>query len=189
MSMNKYNKQKGFTLVELLISMFIFSIILGGAANLVFSSAASQRRILVIQQLVSQSSYLQEYMSRAIRQAKKELGSPATCLTGVGPGYNYELTHSGQGILFIDRQNRCHEFFVQGGRIVEDIGGVEQFITPDELVVNELNFALIGESQDDNLQPRVTFLLDIGKTGGKADSTLDIQTQTTVSQRNVDILQ
>ena len=187
--MKLYNKQKGFTLIELLVAVFIFSLIIGGASNLVVSSIASQRRILITQRLVSQSSFVQEYMSRAIRQAKKELGDPVVCLTGVGRGYNYELTHSGQGILFIDVKNRCHEFFVQGGRIVEDIGGVEQFITPDELTVTALNFTLLGESQDDNLQPRVSFLLDIGNTSGKAESQMSIKTQTTISQRNVDILQ
>lgn len=187
--MKKLNPQRGFTLVEILVGVLVFSLIIGAAANLFFSSIASQRRILAIQQLVSQSSFLQEHMGRAVRQAKKELSDPAVCLTGVGRGYNYEITHSGQGLKFINRKNQCHEFFLQNKRIVEAINGVEQFITPDELEVSALNFAVLGESQNDNLQPRASFFLDIRNTGAKPESEVSVQTQTTISQRNIDALQ
>lgn len=187
--MRNIGNNKGFTLVELLVAMLVFSLIIGAASNLLFSSIASQRRILATQSLITQTSFIQEYVSRSIRQAKKELSSPAVCLTTSGRGYNYEITHSGSGILFIDRQNRCREFFLENGRIKEGISGVEQYITPDELVVLSFNFTIRGESQIDNLQPRVTFFLDMTSVGVKAESQASIQTQTTISQRKVDILE
>lgn len=183
------DNRKGFTLIELLVAILVFSLIIGSASNLLFSSIASQRRILVTQEIIRQTSFVQEYISRSIRQAKKELASPASCLTTSGRGYNYEITHSGSGLLFIDRQNRCHEFFLENGRIKEGISGVEQFITSDELVVATFNFTIRGESQSDNIQPRVSFFIDMTSVGVKAESQISIKTQTTVSQRKVDILE
>lgn len=181
------HKMRGFTIVELLVSIFVFSLVVGSSINIFFFSIKAQRRVLSTQQLVNQTSFLQEYMGRAIRQAAKELGDPTTCLTTRGD--NYEITRSGAGLKFINRDDECQEFFLTGGRIKEDLDSVEQFLTPDEFQVSALNFAITGESQTDNLQPRVTLFMDIGTIGIKPESRVSIQTQTTISQRRNDIVE
>ena len=182
-------KNRGFTLIELLVGLVIFSLLIGAVTNMFFSSIASQRRILAEQQLVSQTLFLQEYMSRTLRQANKELVFPALCLTEVGTGYNYEITHSGQGIKILNRQDECQNFFLQDGRIVESIDGFEQFLSPDELEVVAMNFEILGESQLDDIQPRVSFFLNLRSKGGKPENQIDLQTQTTLSQRRIDVEQ
>lgn len=182
-------KNRGFTLVEILVALFIFSLFLGAVTNMFFFSIASQRRILAEQQLVSQVLFLQEYISRTLRQANKELVDPASCLTGVGVGYNYEITYSGHGIKILNRQDECQEFFLQNGRIVEAIDGFEQFISPDELEIVALNFEISGESQLDNVQPRVSLFIDLRSRGGKPEDKIDIKVQTTLSQRRIDVEQ
>lgn len=188
--MKRNYSQKGFTLVEILVSVFVFSLILGAATSLLFSSLSSQRRILATQQLVSQTNFLQEYMSRALRQAKKELGTPPGCLTSAGRGYNYEITNGGEGIKFINSTDECQEFFLASGRIKESLDGVEQFLTPDEFSVTTLEFSVSGEWQGDNLQPRASFVMDIASLAlGKAESAVNLVSQTTISQRRIDIEQ
>ena len=186
-------KIKGFTLVELLVAVAVFSIIGGIASEVLVSGLRAQRKSLAYQELLDESSYLMEYMSRSLRMAKKDLSG--TCLTTAGPKYNYETNGSRDRIRFLNYQNICQEFFLDGNQLKErestdDTADNPQFVqTSSPLTSGNLQVNLFqidpfygGWSQDDNLQPKVTFSLEIqGKEQAK------IKIQTTVSQRNPDI--
>ena len=181
-------KEKGFTIPELLVSLFMFSLIIGGAANLLLSGITAQRSSLAMQELLDQSSFVVEYMTRSLRQAKKDLGP--TCLTT--SGLNYEITQGGEGVMFINVGSQCQEFRLTTARIEEVFwaeGAItsQAFLVSDNLAVTSLKFVLQGESQDDDLQPRVTFAFEIEGQGVKPESRPKLQFQTTISQRNVDV--
>ena len=81
---------KGFTIPELLVAMLVFSLVIGGATNLLIAGLAGQRRSLAMQELLDQSSFVAEYMTRAVRQAQKELFVPLppdACLSTRGLNY------------------------------------------------------------------------------------------------------
>ena len=63
---------KGFTLVEMLVSFAIFSIVIGISTGVFASMIKSQKYSLDTNQLLNQTSYFVEYMSRAIRMAVKD---------------------------------------------------------------------------------------------------------------------
>ena len=172
----------GFTIPELLVSLFMFSLIIGGATNLLLSGIIAQRSSLAMQELLDQSSFVVEYMTRSLRQAQKSLDSD--CLAD--PGLNYEITQGGQGVKFLNVQGQCQEFFLEAGRIKERLPA-PQFLVSDNVVVTSLQFILQGENQDDDLQPRVTFAFEIEGRGVKPESRPKLQFQTTISQRNVDV--
>ena len=179
----------GFTIPELLVSLFMFSLIIGGATNLLLSGITAQRSSLAMQELLDQSSFVVEYMTRSLRQAQKSLGSD--CLAN--PGLNYEITQGGQGVKFLNVQGQCQEFRLTGTSI-EEVFWTEEgvitfqaFLVSDNVVVTSLQFILQGENQDDNLQPRVTFAIEIEGRGVKPESRPKLQFQTTISQRNVDV--
>jgi len=181
-------KEKGFTIPELLVAMFMFSLIIGGATNLLLSGIASQRSSLAMQELLDQSSFVAEYMTRSLRQAQKDLGP--TCLSL--HGMNYELTQGGEGVMFINVGSQCQEFRLTGTSIEEVFwaGGEitsQAFLTSDNLAVTSLKFLLTGQGQDDDLQPRVTFAFEIEGQGAKPESRPELQLQTTISQRKVDV--
>lgn len=188
----KKNK-KGFTLIEMLVAVAIFSVIIAAVAGLFVSGLKVQRQNLATQELLDQTSYAVEYMSRALRMAKKELfGYPAPCLSSYGD--NYENTGGDVSkIKFIKfdygrNQDVCHEFFLQSGILREYKKNLEtgeettESLTSNSLKINYLRFNLTGFSQDDDLQPKVTIYLDIS---GKENSAITLQTS--VSQRNLDI--
>lgn len=185
-----YNSMKsggGFTIPELLVSLFIFSLTILGSGGLLISSMSVQRNSGVQQELMDQASYLAEYMSRALRQARKELGDPSACLTGAGRGFNYEITQGGQGIKFINRLGQCQEFFLEGQRMKERIAPAESYLTSDNLQVTGLTFFVAGAGQEDNIQPKAAFA--IGLTGKvlRAEAQPITRIQTTVSQRKIDV--
>ena len=173
--------QKSFTLVELLVTVAIFSLVVSSTAGLFVSALKAQRRSLATQELLNQTGFLMEYMSRAIRMAKKELAAPS-CLSE--NGLNYEKTRGGKGLKFKNSQGVCQEFFWDAttNRLKEQKGGTENYLTSANLEVASFQIKLRGESQSDEDQPRVTFFLEIrGKEKSK------IRLQTTISQRNLDI--
>lgn len=184
------NNREGFTLIEILVAMFIFSIIGGVGAGLLFSSMAVQRNSLAKQELVNQVSYTAEYMSRALRQAVKELQDPPSCFTRAGRGSNYEVSLAGDGVKFITSQGECKEFFLENGQIKERVQGVVAAnITSNTFQVRNLRFAARGETQTDTLQPRVTFVIDAVTLGQRSEEQRSIELQTSVSQRSYDVPQ
>ena len=181
-------KTQGFTLVEILVAVVIFSVVVGIALQVFVLAVGSQRKILARQQILDQVSYVLEYMSRALRMAKKDLAG--NCLATAGSMNNYE-TDATNRIRFLNYNSKCQEFFLEGGQLKERKslnGSAANFEVALSLTSNTVNIPnfKIGPSdswdQNDNLQPSVTFFLDIeGKEGVK------LQAQTTVSQRNLDV--
>lgn len=177
-------RSKGFTLPEVLVAVFIFSLVIGGAVNLLVSSLPAQRISLQKEQVLREESSLAEYMGRAFRMAQKDLGP--TCLNSRGDNYN--LINGAAGIRFLTRDGLCDQIFLSGTQVVEQksADNTANFsrtpsvaLTSANATANSLGFALLGQSQTDNLQPRVTFFVQIN----------GIQLQTTVSERNFDVQQ
>jgi len=175
--------KNGFTLVEILVTLAIFSTIIGITSGIFLSGLQAQRKTLFLGDLSDQTSYVLEYMSRALRMAKKELSAPA-CLSQ--NGLNYEITRGRKGLKFINYQGICQEFFLDNTKRLKELkGGLEEFLTSDELEIEIFNIKLAGESGQDEDQPRVTLFLKIkGKMPGQPP---EIKIQTTISQRSPDL--
>lgn len=165
----------GFTLTELLVTVAVFSLIVSAASGVFVQALKTQRWALATQELSDQTSFLIEYMSRAIRMAKKDI-------TGIciDPKLNYKIVDN--GIEFLNYKGECQKFYLEGNQLKEKRAGVISELTSAHLKVSNFNINLLGQTQEDNLQPRVNFFLEIeGKEKSK------IRLQTTISQRNPDI--
>jgi len=111
------NSKKGFTIIELIVVMAVFLFIIGAAIGIFISIVQNQKRILAQQQLLNQISYVEEYMSKALRMAVAAEND--NCIP---TGYIYQLTrYNGaggfyQGIKFINPSDNdaCQEFFLAG---------------------------------------------------------------------------
>jgi len=183
------NFQKGLTLVEMLVAMMMFVITIGAISGIFIFGVRAQRRILATQELLDQTSFVLEYMGRALRMAKKDTsGCVATA------GNNYDLTNN--VIQFLDHNEKCTKFYLDSsfnGRIKkgvwDDSSGVWEImdLTSSALRVNFLRFSLYGNPQNDELQPRVTISLDVSGRETGFGGRPRVQMQTSVSQRNLDI--
>ena len=167
--------KSGFTIPELLVALFVFSIGAGAAVSLFVSSISFQKNASSFEEFSSQTSAFFEYLSRSLRQAQKDL--IGTCLSSTG--LNYELFDANSRIKFINQKGECQEVFLETGIVKEKIGGASAVnLTPANLQVSALTFSLLGALQTDDIQPRVTFSLTT------SHGTL----QTTVSQRTLDVI-
>ncbi|MDI6602666.1 MAG: prepilin-type N-terminal cleavage/methylation domain-containing protein [Patescibacteria group bacterium] len=166
----------GFTLIEMLMAIAIFiSVITVTSAIFVFSLRA-QRQNLASQELLDQTSYLMEYMSRAIRMAQKDMDG--SCTSEVKLNYLFD----GQCLKFKNYHGECQQFCWDGVRLKEIKDNVKNYLTSPDLRVNSFSVTLTGETQLDSLQPLVSIFLEIA---GKEQS--KIQIQTSISQRPLDV--
>jgi prepilin-type N-terminal cleavage/methylation domain-containing protein len=114
------NKQKGFTIIELIVVMAVFLFIVGAALSIFISIIQRQKEVLAEQQILNQVSYVEEYMSKALRMAA--VSSDSSC---VPSGYIYLLTRYDtglqrySGVKFLNQTGLdtsgdpiCQEFFL-----------------------------------------------------------------------------
>lgn len=160
-------------MIELLIAVAVFFSMVSIASGLFVYSLRSQRANLATQELLDQSSYLAEYVSRAVRMARKDMAG--TC-TGAAK-LNYAF--SGNCLKFVNYKDNCQQFCLDGTRIKDENGN---YLTSGDLQVTDFNVNLMGHTQNDDYQPKVTLFLEIS---GRESSSVSIQT--TISQRNLDI--
>jgi len=176
--------KNGYTLVEILVGIAIFALLVAGPTGLFISSLRSQNRILGLREVVDSSSYLLEYMSRTLRMAQKD--KTGVCISA-GANYEYPVGHNRQ-IRFLNYKGNCHEFSVTGGgklREKSPIGAFPVDLTSSDLKITDLQFEISGGDQNDDLQPRVTILLEITKAA--IPGFPEVKVQTTISQRNLDV--
>ena len=174
--------KKGLTLIELLVTISIFSIAITAFLELFSSAFKYQQKNLVSAYLLNTASYSTEYITRALRMAKKELNDPPICLSQ--RGLNYEVTDGGKRIRFLNSDGECQEFFLEDQMIKITKNGQTLPLTPSNLTVERLKFEVVGEKQSDSKQPKVTFVL---KLSSPKDPSQSLDLQTTVSQRDLDV--
>jgi prepilin-type N-terminal cleavage/methylation domain-containing protein len=181
-------KQKGVSLIEILAAVAIFAITIGAISGIFISVIRSQRKILATQELLDQTSYVLEYMGRALRMAIKDDidsgGVVKNCLTG--DKVNYETFSN--GINFRNYHNECQTFYLDSNRLKESREGVENYLTSEKIIVQNFKINLSGETQTDTLQPRVTIFLEALGRGATGEQP-KIQIQTSISQRALDTVQ
>jgi len=178
--------KNSYTLIEILVAVTIFSLAISSLTGFFLTATKSQQKSLASQELINNVSYNLEYISRAIRMAKKDDKNGVDCLSG--SLVNYEINPSTQGIKFRNYQDECQEFFLEGNKLKESKNGVINNLTPDNLEV--ISFQ-VGPSdswdQNDDEQAKVTFFLEVKGVAERSELEPSIKIQTTISQRNLDV--
>lgn len=191
-----FMQQAGFTILELIIVLAVFAIVISTTASIFISIIGQQKRISEEQELLNQTSYVVEYMTRPIMTAVK--ASTTTCLGAVGR--LYLLTHKDmaagvyQGIKFIASDNNCQEFFLDADGILKETkGATTTNILSSNFKINYARFIIDGDKAKsgspvppaDTFHPRITISLSV-ETKNIQDKQKKI-IQITVSKRDLNI--
>lgn len=115
----------GFTVIEMIVVVAIFLFVIGATITLFIAIFKYQKKVLAEQELINQVSYVEEYVSKALRMAKVSVTEwDADCLDR---GYIYELDHAVQlgsttiyeGVKFLNQSDVdadgnaiCQEIFL-----------------------------------------------------------------------------
>jgi len=177
----------GYTLIEVLVAIAVFFIVVAGPTGFFIASVRGQRKVLSAREITDSSSYTLEYISRALRMAKK--AKTSECIPN---NTNYEIFNNGTGVRFLNYERKCREFLLSGSQLGERQSPDDKKVnlgnflplTPNDLEISFIKFNIIGESQTDQLQPRVTIYFEIQKKGQPETK---MRFQTTISQRDLDV--
>ena len=178
-------KNKGFTLIEMLVTVLIFSIVIGAIMGVFVSAIKLQRYNLTHQQLLSQVSYAMEYMDRAIRMTIRDDGSCGFA------GKNYRISNGNTKIEFQNYEGDCQEFYLNTSVNPYQLAASkgtnfsDVFLTSNDFNLSSLQFNVSGDITGDFEQPKVTIFIEIEGSGSGHQPRIKIQT--TVSQRNLDL--
>lgn len=191
----------GFTLVEMLVSIAVFSMAMGVVTQLFLYSMHIQRFLVAHAQMVNEMSYNLEHISRGLRMAKKSQDTNTACLP---QGSNYETTVHNEtgattyGIKFLNPKLaggvECVEYYLghpadypAGAMALMEKrdGGTWSFdlpLTSPDVKILAFTVAGTGWSQDDTSQPRVTVYVQ-----SQSKEKEILENQITVSQRDIDV--
>jgi Tfp pilus assembly protein PilW len=194
--MKKYlHTKKGFTLVELMVSLSIFivimTVVMGAILSVLNLNTISQSRKTAMDNL----NFSLETMTRSIRfgttydcASVPPLSSPHDCSTG------------GNSLTFVASDGTQVKYALSNGIITESVNnGTALPLTSGEVTVQNLTFWVLGSaafvqgtgscsSPNNCQQPRV--IIDVSGIAGGANkpaTQASFQIQTTVSQRKLDI--
>jgi len=70
---SKKDQEKGYTLIEVLVSATLFFMVIAGPTGLFISSMRNQARALALRETVGNTSHIMEHISRSLRMARKDI--------------------------------------------------------------------------------------------------------------------
>lgn len=176
---------EGFTLIEMLVAIALFSIIMVMAVGSLLSIIDANRQAQVKKTVVNNLHFALENMTRNIRTGRYfhcdievgDITAPRDCANAPATSF-----------AFLDSNGKRIEYRQNGAVIERLISGDANFIgiTAPEVTINQLRFFVSGAEAEDATQPRVLIVLD-GVMQGRARTPSVFNIETLVSQRLLDI--
>ncbi len=164
---------KGFTLIEIIVSLAIFSVLVMIVGGVSVASLNLERKALNLKKVEENSRFVLELMSRELRVA-----DPINTPDNVCPG------SGGSFISFTHPVNGNIEYDLVNSQIVRRVNGVESAISNPDVEIASLLFCISGNLAGDRNQPKVSIVLRV-RAGGLAGQATTFDLQTTVSERRV----
>jgi prepilin-type N-terminal cleavage/methylation domain-containing protein len=166
--------QKGFTLVEMIVAIFVFSVVMVISTGALVSIIGANRKAQSVKSVMNNVAFSLDSMTRALRVGTNYDCGVSSCASG-----------GSESLTFTDVDGRDvqYRFNESSNQIERDIDGAGfQALTAPEVTVDRLMFYVDGVESDG--QPRVLIVVG-GRAGvGKSETVFNIQTL--VSQRSLD---
>lgn len=164
-------RQQGFTLIEIIVAIGIFTAVITMALATFLNISNIQRKTGALRAINDNLNFALEVMSREIRSGKGYCDSP--CI----PSSSFNFTNSQDETIVYKLNNFSIERSVNSETSLR--------LTSPEIKIDNLTFIVMGESAGDKKQPRVTIILNGSSVDPKIGE-LKLNIQTTVSQRRLD---
>lgn len=181
-----FKKSRGFTVVELLVAVGLFSTIASIAVGGFVRALRTQRQVAALISVNDNTFLAIEEMAREIRVGRlfcADMMNPDGTTSGTS-----SLCKNESEIAFISGfTNDTIQYQLKDGYIVKIVGGTPTNITGSGVLVRYLNFAKSGNGglMNDGAQPRIT--ISLGVTSRSSESAISTtRFQTTVSSRAPD---
>ncbi|MBU4480159.1 type II secretion system GspH family protein [Patescibacteria group bacterium] len=171
---------KGFLLVEMIVSVALFSVVMTIGMGSLLSIMSANRKSQSFKVVINNVNLGIESMSRDIRTGYDyNCGSVTGGDCVAGDDIIYFVSSSGEDIIY--RFNNVSESIEKS---VD--GSAFSSIIAQDISITNLKFYVLGATVGDNTQPRVAITVQAHTTGTKVSESVDFGLYTTVSQRKLD---
>lgn len=182
-----FSHSAGFTLVELMVSMSVFSLVLVMSMGAITSVLDANQKSQSLRAVMDNLNFTLEGMTRAIRFGENyhcgssgDLTIPTDC--PAGSSSMTVKTSDGAQVTYS----------LSGSRIARSVnGGTQYFITSNDITIQSLSFRVFGSypansggGPTDLLQPQV--IIVVKGYAGELSTRSTFSLETTVSQRKFD---
>lgn len=162
-------KKSGFTLIEMMVSVTVFTVITVVCLSAFLNISNIQRKAETVRAVNDNLNFSVELMAREIRA-----------------GQDYIVGGGGTSINFTSVDGDTIFYRLLSGRIERSDNGVNFFaLTAPEVTITKLLFFIDGEAAGDFKQPRVILVIN-GSAKNKEGIESKLNLQTTISQRKLD---
>lgn len=169
--------QQGFTLLETLVSSAIFAVIMIVVGSVFVASLSLQARALNIQQVVENSQYVLELMTKEIRVSKVELPSPPS-VCPPSKTISYKPTSR---LTMTNQDGDVVTYALSGTKLTRSVNGVTRVVNSNTVEFLNFGFCVTGVEEGDYQQPRVTIVFKVKSV--KMKESAAIKSQITISPR------
>ncbi len=150
--MTTHTSQRGYTLLEMIVAVGIFSIVMLAATGAYLSLIRLDKEARATNDLANNLTFAVDSMARAIRTGTAyKCNNNATvpnCTSTAGTSF---------GFLDSESTPRGIVYSLANNQIIATINGVAYPITDPRVQVDSLSFYVRGVGNTDDLQPSVTF--------------------------------
>lgn len=186
--------KKGFTLVEMMVVLAVFSVVMVVIVDIFMIASKASRRTLAIQQIQSDARYSMEAVSREIRMDEIDYDWSGYAGGIATPEDTLALRDADDNsIIFKKSSENCPSGTLSCLVVSLDGGATFASITSLGNTVLDLKFYIdplvdpfkmnVSHTYDSNHEPRVTIVFVTKGVGGRPDEQQTIYLQTTVSGR------
>ena len=188
---------RGFTLVEMLVSLALFSIVVLISVGALLALTGANRKAQALQSVMNNLNITVDGMVRNVREGQNFYcgidgsGAMADCAstpstsfsftTVDGKRWVYRYGTSGDGI--------CITSTGTGGCLERSVDGGLSYvaITAPEVAITDMKFYVIGTTRGDSVQPKVVIVIKGVAGGGDVKIQTKFHLQATAVQRILDI--
>jgi len=189
--------KKGFTIIEMLVTVGLFTIIITIAVGGFTNAIRTQRQVASLISAQSNVSLALEQMTRAIRTGYLFCHAPGSStystLCSNSSGLTCTVDRSTNvwicpSLDFYDVEGNHVNYSLTSGALMESVNSsTPQSLTGNTVSVRYFQFRLLGQLEGDNFPPRVTISLGIAPSSTDPAVANDVtDLETTVSARTID---
>jgi prepilin-type N-terminal cleavage/methylation domain-containing protein len=198
------NKQKGFTLVELMVALTLFVVVVMAAVSSLFSVNNASRKVQAMRSVLDNLNFAMESMSRTIRTGNLVVcgGTQNGGYPGAGSTYNcaFGVDEPGEQILVSSTLGSDQLIEYRWGTNPDNgHGQIEKrtqdsngnwpddwlSLTAPEIDVQRLDFYVEGADEGDDIQPSIIMFVQ-GMAAADDDNISPFSIQTYISQRAIE---
>lgn len=181
---NPHSSQRGFTLIELMVSVALFTVVMTVSVGTLLALVAANQKAQSMKSVVNNLNFALDSISRTIRT-----GHSYYCDNNVPSTLPLTTADCANGarILVLTDDHGKRLAYRKSGTALERKVGTDGWValTAPEVVIDSMLFYVTGSTAGDGVQPTATLSIR-GHAGTKETTDSAFNVETTVTQRVLD---